>query len=111
MRESQERVFHSFDDTQMFYRLWDAPGRRDRAIVLFHRGHEHSGRWQDVVDRLGLPDVPIFAWDARGHGLSPGQRGDAPDFATMVRDADAFVRMSPRRMASPWRTSPSLVTA
>jgi alpha-beta hydrolase superfamily lysophospholipase len=92
MRESQERVFHSFDDTQMFYRMWDAPGRKDRAIVLFHRGHEHSGRWQDVVDQLDLPEIPIFAWDARGHGLSPGQRGDAPDFSTMVRDADSFVR-------------------
>ena len=92
MRESQERVFHSFDDTQLFYRMWDAPGRKDRAIVLFHRGHEHSARWQDVVDKLDLPDIPMFAWDARGHGLSPGRRGDAPDFATLVRDADAFVR-------------------
>ena len=92
MRVSQERVFHSFDGTQMFYRAWEAPGRSDRAIVLFHRGHEHSGRWQDVVDKLDLPDVPMFAWDARGHGLSPGRRGDAPDFATLVHDADAFVR-------------------
>lgn len=92
MRTSRERVFHSFDGTQMFYRTWDAPGRSDRAIVLFHRGHEHSGRWQDVVDKLDLPDVPMFAWDARGHGLSPGRRGDAPDFATLVHDADVFVR-------------------
>ena len=92
MRDSQERVFHSFDGTQLFYRQWDAPGSSDRAVVLFHRGHEHSARWQDTVDALDLPEVPMFAWDARGHGLSPGRRGDAPDFATLVRDADAFVR-------------------
>ena len=92
MRRSQERVFHSFDDTQMFYRMWEAPSPADRAIVLLHRGHEHSGRWQDTVDALNLPDVPMFAWDARGHGLSPGRRGQGPDFQTLVRDADAFVR-------------------
>ncbi len=92
MRESRERVFHSFDNTQMHYRMWDAPGPRDRAIVLLHRGHEHSGRWQDMVDGLGLADVPMFAWDARGHGLSPGRRGKGPSFQTLVRDADAFVR-------------------
>ncbi len=92
MRRSQERVFHSFDDTQLLYRMWEAPGPADRAIILLHRGHEHSGRWQDTVDALDLPDVPIFAWDARGHGLSPGRRGQGPEFQTLVRDADAFVR-------------------
>ena len=91
MRNCRERVFHSFDNTQLLYRIWDGP-RRDRAIVLLHRGHEHSGRWQDMVDRLDLPDVPVFAWDARGHGLSPGRRAPAPAFQTLVRDADAFVR-------------------
>ena len=41
---------------------------------------------------LGLPDVAIFAWDARGHGRSPGERGSAENFGTMVKDVDAFVR-------------------
>ena len=43
----------------------------DKALLLFHRGHEHSGRWQETVDSLNLDDVAIFAWDARGHGRSP----------------------------------------
>ena len=41
---------------------------------------------------LGLPDVAVFAWDARGHGRSPGERGSAENFGTMVKDVDAFVR-------------------
>src|SRR5262249_41668613 len=32
------------------------------------------------------------AYDARGHGQSPGERGWAPDFATLVKDADAFAK-------------------
>ncbi len=26
----------------------------DKALLLFHRGHEHSGRWQETVDSLDL---------------------------------------------------------
>src|SRR4051812_17367013 len=65
------------------------PPSSKRAIVLFHRGHEHSGRWHDFVEALDMPDAAIFAWDARGHGKSPGERGWAPDLATVIKDADA----------------------
>jgi alpha-beta hydrolase superfamily lysophospholipase len=94
-----ERTFVSFDGTELFYRAWmpedpaaEAASPVKRAIILFHRGHEHSGRWQEFVERLDMADAAVFAWDARGHGRSPGERGWAPDFATLVKDADAFVR-------------------
>ena len=63
-----------------------------RAIILFHRGHEHSGRQQDVVDSLILPDYDCFAWDARGLGKSQGVRGFADNFGVFVKDADEFAR-------------------
>src|SRR5205807_10255475 len=58
----------------------------------FHRGHEHSGRLEDVVRELHLHDVAVFAWDARGHGRSDGLRGWAPSFSCTARDADEFMR-------------------
>src|SRR4051812_48343927 len=63
-----------------------------KALLLFHRGHEHSGRWGETVAALGLEDVAVFAWDQRGHGRSPGERGSAPDLATVIRDADEWAR-------------------
>src|SRR5205085_5548046 len=33
-----------------------------------------------------------FAWDARGHGKSPGERGSADDLTTVIKDVDAFMR-------------------
>ena len=80
-----------------------AIGRRRRresrgAIVMFHRGHEHSGRMAHLPDELDLPDFDFFAWDARGHGRSPGARGHAPSFGTSVRDV-ADVRRPHRRRA------------
>lgn len=80
------------DGSQRFYRAWLPAQPTDRALLLFHRGHEHSGRWQATVEALALEGVAVFAWDQRGHGLSSGVRGTAPSFATVVNDADVWVR-------------------
>ena len=78
-------------ETSLYYRAWTPPDAK-HAVVLVHRGHEHSGRLVDVVENLGLSDVAFFAWDARGHGRSPGDRGYAPSFSRIVKDLDTFVR-------------------
>jgi alpha-beta hydrolase superfamily lysophospholipase/SAM-dependent methyltransferase len=93
MREAQQQTFTTHDSVQLFYRHWPGtpePGEPRKAVLLFHRGHEHSGRIAHLVDELDLPDFDVFAWDARGHGLSPGARGDSPSFATSVRDVQSF---------------------
>lgn len=90
-RTATTHRFTSWDGAELFYRAWIPRNPKNEAIVLFHRGHEHSGRWQDTVDGLNLPDVPMFAWDCRGHGHSPGERGSAPGLAAVVRDMDAFI--------------------
>ncbi|OGB16546.1 MAG: hypothetical protein A2W72_01475 [Burkholderiales bacterium RIFCSPLOWO2_12_67_14] len=91
-RPAQERHFSTHDGVSLFYRHWPATAAQRRgAVVLFHRGHEHGARMAHLVDELNLPDFDFFAWDARGHGRSPGQRGHSPSFATSVRDVQTFV--------------------
>jgi len=87
----EEHALRLEDGTRIFYRSWIPEVPTDQAVILFHRGHEHSGRLADVVDTLALEGVAAFAWDARGHGRSDGERGYAPSFAEMVRDVDTFV--------------------
>lgn len=87
-----ERTFATWDGVELFYRAWIPEKRTDKALLLFHRGHEHSGRWQETVDSLGLDDVAIFAWDQRGHGRSSGERGAANSIVDLVKDANAFAR-------------------
>lgn len=89
---STEHAFTLPDGVELFYRAWLPAQPTDKALILFHRGHEHSGRLADVVESLGLSGIAVFAWDARGHGRSPGERGYSPSFGTMVSDVDAFVR-------------------
>jgi alpha-beta hydrolase superfamily lysophospholipase/SAM-dependent methyltransferase len=79
------------NDITLFYRAWPNASAK-KCVILVHRGHEHSGRLVDVVDHLGIQDASFFAWDARGHGKSPGDRGYAPSFSRIVKDLDAFVR-------------------
>ncbi len=87
-----EHTMKSWDGVELFYRAWLPARPANKALLLFHRGHEHSARWQEVVEGLALDDVAIFAWDARGHGRSPGARGSAENLAVVVKDVDAFVR-------------------
>ena len=94
MRPVQLHTFTTHDGVELSYRHWPATTPADgprQAVVLFHRGHEHGGRMAHLVDELELPHCDFFAWDARGHGLSPGARGDSPSFATNVRDVQTFV--------------------
>ncbi|WP_332304786.1 bifunctional alpha/beta hydrolase/class I SAM-dependent methyltransferase [Rhizobium sp. GR12] len=88
-----ESVYASHDGVELFYRTWPArSGTAKGAIVLLHRGHEHGGRVAHIAEELGLDDFTSYAWDARGHGRSPGERGHSPSFAHSVRDLDYFVR-------------------
>jgi len=88
-----EKTMVSWDGTELFYRAWlPNDDSTQKALLLFHRGHEHSGRWQETVDALGFDDAAVFAWDARGHGRSPGERGAARGLADVIKDVDAFVR-------------------
>lgn len=92
MRAVHEKTFQTHDGVSLFYRHWPAVSEKPQgAILLFHRGHEHSGRMAHLADEFDLPDFAVFAWDARGHGRSPGERGYSPSLGTSVRDVQTFV--------------------
>lgn len=95
---AQEGQFTTSDNYPLFFRHWPAQGGKAKGvIVLFHRGHEHSGRVAHLVDELGMADFAFYAWDARGHGRSPGDRGFSPSFGRSVCDVDEFVRFAAAR--------------
>lgn len=90
MRSCTEHRFASFDGQELFYRCWQAgSGPSQGNLVLLHRGHEHSGRCQLMVDGLQLENWTVYAWDQRGCGQSPGPRGQAT-LEQLERDLQAF---------------------
>ena len=93
MYNNTQQYFNSHDGASLFYQAWRNHKQPvKQAIILLHRGHEHSGRMSHLVNELDLPDYDFFALDARGHGKSPGQRGDAPSFSACVQDLQYFVQ-------------------
>src|SRR5207237_9185004 len=97
--QATEQTFTSWDGAELFYRAWIPKRPTNKALVLFHRGHEHSGRWQETIDLLNLDDAAIFAWDARGHGRSAGERGAANNLRDVIEDVYGFARHTLRRHA------------
>ncbi len=83
---SAEHTMKTWDGLELFYRSWTPETPTDKALLLFHRGHEHSGRWQEFVELLGLEGCRDLraryarAWAFRrrarlgGKLLRPGQR-------------------------------------
>ena len=98
MFNNSQHTFKTHDQTELFYQHWESlsqkntPNANKKAIILFHRGHEHSDRMAHLVDELKMTDFDFFAWDARGHGDSPGARGDAPSFSACVKDIQYFLQ-------------------
>ncbi len=89
--ETSEAWFQGSDGARLFYRMWKPREPSNRAVFLFHRGHEHSGRLMELAEDLELDGFWIFAWDQRGHGRSPGDRGYADSLSQVVADLDRFV--------------------
>ncbi len=92
VRTMEEKSFTTHDGVDLFFRYWPAESNnRKGAVVLFHRGHEHSGRMAHLVQELNIADYDFFAWDARGHGKSPGDRGYSPSVSCSIRDVQTFI--------------------
>jgi alpha-beta hydrolase superfamily lysophospholipase len=94
-RVPEECSFLTHDGVKIFFRHWpkaENSAAGDRAVILLHRGHEHSGRMAHVVDELDLPGVSFFAWDMRAHGRSGGEQVSTTTMATFVQDLDEFAR-------------------
>ena len=89
--KQSEGFMTTWDQTQLYYRAWVPVEPVHKALILFHRGHEHSGRFKELIQQLGLKDFAFFAWDARGNGNSPGARDYADNFSVYVKDAHTFV--------------------
>jgi alpha-beta hydrolase superfamily lysophospholipase/SAM-dependent methyltransferase len=100
--QQETAEFITSDGVSLFYRRWPAQQQPAKGVVvLFHRGHEHSGRMAHLVEELGLKDFAFYAWDARGHGQSPGERGFSPSIGRSVQDVDEFVRFAAAREQLP----------
>jgi acylglycerol lipase len=73
-----------------FGREWEPADAPSAVVALLHGLGEHSGRYEQLAGRFTDAGVAVGAIDLRGHGHSPGARGDTR-FALALQDIDALV--------------------
>lgn len=70
---------------ELFWRIWEAPDPK-ACLLLVHGLGEHSGRYRSFAETLAAGGTSVFAFDMRGHGKSPGPRGDVDAFPRLLED-------------------------
>ena len=80
----------SRDGTELFFQHWSVEGPTKAVLCLVHGLGEHSGRYDDVAATFNAAGYAVIAFDTRGHGRSPGQRGHTP-FDRTMEDVTALI--------------------
>ncbi len=96
-----ESCYNAYDGTAIYYRYWltmplaaiKSVDQSLRQVILLHRGHEHSGRLNELGTQFAGAGYQVFAWDARGNGRSGGTKDHAKSVTELERDLDDFVQL------------------
>lgn len=82
--------FTARDGLNIFTRKIDVDNPR-AGLVIAHGLGEHSGRYQNVIERLAPKGITIWALDHRGHGQSGGAKGHVLHFDQYLMDLQNLV--------------------
>jgi len=92
-----EGQFSARDGLELYYQAWlPAPkehGEPKAVFAVVHGYGEHSGRYLNPVSYFVPRGLAFYAYDLRGHGKSPGQRGHVNRFEEYLADTDAFLKL------------------
>lgn len=93
LRQTFTGAHHEFitsDGETLFLRRWNpdslAPAKKDIAVLIYHGITAHSGPYDMAGKPISAGGYTTFGLDYRGHGLSGGNRGDAPSKERWIAD-------------------------
>lgn len=100
--EHREGKFSGVGGIQLYYQAWLPTAPRHRAVIVnLHGLGDHSGLYPNLGSYFPARGVPVYAFDMRGNGRSPGQRayvrswheyrGDLHAFLNLVREREAEI--------------------
>jgi alpha-beta hydrolase superfamily lysophospholipase len=89
--KGHESFFKSFDGLELYVQVWYPDGSPRSAVGIVHGGFEHSGRYSWLASYLAEQGYAVFAFDLRGHGRSPGERGFIANIDDALRDVQYFI--------------------
>jgi len=93
MMRIEESWFRGAGGAELRYRVWRMIDEVRAVLVLVHGYGEHSGRYGNLVKPLVELGYGIYAYDHRGHGESPGDRGHIMSWGDYREDLQRFVSL------------------
>jgi alpha-beta hydrolase superfamily lysophospholipase len=93
-----EGTFEGAGGLYLYYQSW-LPDEQVRAIIaIVHGLGAHSGLFNTAVQYLVPQGYAVYAFDLRGHGRSPGQRGHINAWTEFREDLHTFLRRIQERV-------------
>ncbi len=86
-----EGVFQGFGGSHLYYQRWFPDEEPVGILALVHGLGGHSKLFNNGVRCLIPQGYGIYAFDLRGHGRSPGQRGHIQHWSELREDLRTFV--------------------
>jgi alpha-beta hydrolase superfamily lysophospholipase len=92
-----EGIFIGESGIKIFNRRYQAKPEKARLVIAHGLG-EHSGRYDNVVERLVPEGISIWALDHRGHGQSEGIKGHVFSFYQYIAELYRMVEIARDKM-------------
>eukprot|EP01115_Flamella_aegyptia_P008151 TRINITY_DN33858_c0_g1_i1.p1 TRINITY_DN33858_c0_g1~~TRINITY_DN33858_c0_g1_i1.p1 ORF type:complete len:305 (-),score=73.67 TRINITY_DN33858_c0_g1_i1:15-929(-) len=89
----EEGSFEGYKSKSLHYASWKKSDNPKWALILIHGLGDHSGHMMTVVEHFlnSYPDVVVFGYDQRGHGLTEGARGHINSWQEFRGDLKCFL--------------------
>jgi alpha-beta hydrolase superfamily lysophospholipase len=99
MKHTEGR-FSSFDNLNLYYQSWQPDQEIQAIVAMVHGLGGHSSLFHPAVQYLVPQGYAVYAFDLRGHGQSPGQRGHVNTWAEFRQDLHLFLQQIDQQQAS-----------
>jgi alpha-beta hydrolase superfamily lysophospholipase len=86
-----EASFKGQLDFNLYYQAWLPQNDPSAVVIIAHGIAEHSSRYSHFASFLASKNLAVYGFDYRGHGKSPGQKGQVEHFAYFEQDLKRFV--------------------
>ncbi len=90
--QQTETHFVTHDGLELYAQQWQPTVDPKAQLLVVHGVGEHSGRYADFAAWFVARGYAVHAFDHRGHGKSPGQRGHVDAWRDFREDVHAFRR-------------------
>lgn len=91
--DRKEGFFQGAGGLNLYYQSWHPQAEIRGVLIIVHGLGSHSDSYGNIVEHLIPINYAVYAFDARGHGRSPGQRGHIISWEEIRADLKAFLQL------------------